>query len=225
MPDKERNMWKIIAADLKYWKVPFLVIACFYALLFVFNVLVPGYSYILARLFGFTLIFLGVVLSSEEGKTKKIRLFAGLPVSVRRLGQARFPIIYGLWFVLLFFFVLTTLIGSRGNPGQDFFWLLLTMTGSMFFLAACIVISQDLPHLVRNKSLGNVLRLTMVFPAVASFIIYYFITIGEKDPLPLTDELKGLFLSPAGSVSFILLALAATVLSVFIYERRKAYTE
>jgi hypothetical protein len=158
-------------------------------------------------------------------KTKRIRLFAGLPLSVRHLGIFRYLVFVPYWVSLMMLLWLSSLISRQGHIGLDYLWWILTRTGSMFIWIACMNLSQDFVFISRTKSLGYFFKWTVLLFGVFGGPLVYFVTNVRYQSEPVFFFVSNMFHNPTGALALFLLSLVLMALSVVIYQQRRSYTE
>ena len=223
-------MWKLMQADFRYNRV---TTFCLYGVFFIFAL----YNSIVGKMEGplsiimLVLVWLAIIGSIAEIKTKKIRFMAALPVSTRAMGMYRVGAFVCWWLGMLFMLLLSTLISRHGHIGIDYVWWLLTITGSMFLVVGFGTISADLYFWVNDWKWGRIMMNWVVSPLLHIFLfaanvlyILTFVYSAQSDDLFYTGLMNALLTSPWAIVLF-LLGCGLLVLTVFAYERRMSYTE
>jgi len=158
-------------------------------------------------------------------KTKRIRFFAGLPMPVRQLGILRYPVFVAYWVSLMILIWLSSLISRNGQIGLDYLWWVLTRTGSVFIWIACMNLSQDFTFIYRTKSLGYIIKWTVLLFGVFGGPFVYFVTNTRYQSDLIFFFVSDIFQNHTGALALFLLSLGLMVLSVLVYERRRTYTE
>jgi hypothetical protein len=222
---KEKEMWKLMKADITYNKVLFVFLYTVVFFAVVTNVIMGNLEEQMATLMFFSVVVIGVTAGIEEIKTKQIRFFAGLPVPARKLGIFRYPVFVAYWTSLMILLWLSTLISQQGHVGLDYLWWILTRSGAVFVWIACMILSQDFPFCYRVKVLGYALKWAVLLFGVFGGPLVYFVTNPREQQEPFFSSLSDVFLTPTGALGLFLLSLGMMALSVLVYEQRKSYTE
>lgn len=223
--NRKGHMWQLIKTDIVYNKAVFVVL---YGIIFcavILNAIWGGLEEGVSRLMLVSVGLLGIVTGSEEKKTKRIRLFAQLPLRVREHGIMRFPVLSLYWLSLMVLLWISSLVSRQGDLGLDYLWFLLTKTGLILILAACMTISQDVPFCFTQRVPGIVLGVLTILCAIGAAFLYFFATIFEEWPASITRFLAHIFITPVGALGLLLAGLLGVLLSIFVFENRKAYTE
>jgi hypothetical protein len=168
---------------------------------------------------------LGIVIGSEEIKTKKIRLPVQLPVSIRSNGILWFPVMSLYWVSLMVILWISSLINLQGNLGLPYLWFILVKTALILVMVSSMNISMDVPFCFVPRIPGDILKVLAKLCAVCAAFLYFFSTPYEDWPPVVTEFLSKIFISPAGTLGLLVLGFGFVVLSVFVFERRRSYAE
>ncbi len=218
-------MWKMMKADIAYDRVLFIFL---YAVVFIaaaINVVFGNLEEQLSTLMFFSVVVIGITSGIEEIKTKRIRLLAGLPVPIGQQGIFRYSVFVPYWVSLMILLWLSILISQHGHVSLDYLWWLLTRSGAMFIWIACMNLSQDLPFLFKTKGPGHVLRWMNLLFGVFGGPFIYFVTNFRYQSDPIFSFVSDVLLTPTGALGLLFFSLSLIALSVYVYERRKSYTE
>ncbi len=218
-------MWNMIKTDIAYDRVMFVFLYSVGFIAVITNAILGDLEEQLSILMFFSVVVIGVTAGIEEIKTKRIRFFTGLPVSVRQLGIFRYPVFVAYWTSLMILLWLSTLISQQAQIGLDYLWWILTRTGAVFIWIACIGMSQDFPFCYKRKGPGYVFKWMVLLLGVFGGPFVYFVTNPREQTEPFFSAFSDVFLTPTGALGLFLLGLSLMVLSVFVYERRRSYTE
>jgi hypothetical protein len=221
----EKKMWIMIKADIAYNRVLFISLyaAIFFAV--AANAIFGNLEEALATLMFFSVVVIGVTAGIEELRTKQIRFFAGLPISARYLGILRYPVFVAYWTSLMILLWFSSLISQQGQVGQDYLWWILTRTGAMFIWIACMNLSQDFIFIYRTKSLGYILKWTILLFGVFGGPFVYFVTNVRYQTSLVFFFVSDIFQNAPGALALFFLSLGMMALSVVVYEMRKSYIE
>jgi hypothetical protein len=218
-------MWRMIKADIAYNRTLFFIL---YSVLFVavvINAVRPGFAEILSSLMFFSVVMIGIVAGIEEVKTKRVRFFSGLPIAVRQMGIMRYPVFVTYWVSLMVLLYLSILLSRQGHVGLDYLWWILTRTGSLFIYVACMDLGQDLPFCLKDKGTGLALKWIAILFGIFGGPFVYFATNSRRPSDQIFKVLSEFFGTPADAIGLVLLSLGLMVLSIWVYEQRKSYTE
>jgi len=218
-------MWKMIKADIAYDRILFIFLYSLVFLAVATNAIFGKLEEALATLMFFSVVVIGITAGIEEMKTKRIRFFAGLPMPVRQLGILRYPVFVAYWVSLMILIWLSSLISRNGQIGLDYLWWVLTRTGSVFIWIACMNLSQDFTFIYRTKSLGYIIKWTVLLFGVFGGPFVYFVTNTRYQSDLIFFFVSDIFQNHTGALALFLLSLGLMVLSVLVYERRRTYTE
>ncbi|UCE41210.1 MAG: hypothetical protein JSV17_17555 [Candidatus Aminicenantes bacterium] len=218
-------MWKMIKADIEYNKTLFIFL---YSVVFlaVLSNAIKGYlEEQLTMLMFFSVVVIGVTAGIEEIKTKRIRFFSGLPISVKRLGVFRYSVFVPYWLSLMVFLWFSSLVSQKAQMGLEYLWWILTRTGAVFIWIACMNLSQDFTFVYRSKGPGYALKWTVLLFGVFGGPLVYFATNPRYQSDPFFSFISDVFLSPTGGMGLFFLSLGLLAMSVLVYKKRKSYTE
>ncbi len=218
-------MWQLIKADIVYNKAVFIAFYGFIIAAAVLNAIFGELEEHISRLMLVSVGLLGIIFGSEEIKTKKIRLSVLLPIPIRQNGILRLPVISMYWAGLMVIIWISSLISQQGNLNLFYLWFILVKTALILAIVSCMSIGQDAPFCFVRRVPGDVLRLLAKLCAVGAAFLYFFSTPFEDWPPVLTGFLSKIFISPTGALGMLIFSSGLVALSVFVFERRKAYTE
>jgi hypothetical protein len=218
-------MWRMIKADIAYNRTLFIVL---YSALFgavIINAARPGFAEILSSLMFFSVVMIGIVAGIEEVKTKRVRFFSGLPIAVRQMGIVRYPVFVTYWVSLMVLLYLSSLLSRQGHVGLDYLWWILTRTGSMFIMVACMDLGQDLPFCFKDKGPGLVLKWIAILFGIFGGPFVYFVTNPRRQSDQIFRALSEFFGASTGAIGLVLFSLGLMGLSIWVYEQRRSFTE
>jgi len=218
-------MWRLIKTDILYNRAVFMALYSIIIPAAVLNAIRGGLEEHISRLMLVSVGVLGIVIGSEEIKTKKIRMPVQLPVSIRMNGVLRFPLISAYWISLMVMLWISSLISRQGDLNLSYLWFVLVKTATILLVVSCMGISQDIPFCFIRKAPGGILRFLAKASAVCAAFLFFFSTPYEDWPTTVTEFLSKIFISPAGALGLLVLSVAFAVGSVYVFERRRSYTE
>lgn len=211
-------MWKIVKADIEYYKVLFFLLYIFILPFWVIQTVLGDFENHLIWVSFYTLPIIGIFVGNEEKKSKRTRLLASLPLSARQIGMARYPILITYWASLLILIYISTIIGGKSIISTS---ELFSIAASGPFIAACMSINLDLRF--QNITLAKqiLFRTAVIVAAVVITITYlggYLLNFTESAPF-------GIFNNLSFATIFSLMTIILLIISEIIYERRATYLE
>ena len=225
-------MWKLIKADLYYNRVIYIGIIAIIFLFALANSILGGMESLIA--FGILgMLWLGASAAGVlEQKAKKIRFIAALPLSLRQLAIYKNTLFLLPWGGMFFLLFLSSLISQHGRLSLDYLWWILTKIGSIILFVTFGNLSKDAYFCLKDKKWGRPAMAWIIGPLLYAFsfaagIALYMFTV----PGPATFRgwlLPGLsetLLSFPGAFGLLLLSLALLASGIYVYTRRKSYTE
>jgi hypothetical protein len=218
-------MWNLIKADIAYNRILFVFL---YSVIFIavaINAVFGNVEEALATLMFFSVVVIGITAGIEEMKTKRIRFFAGLPLSAMHLGILRYLVFVAYWASLMMLLWLSSLISRQGQVGLDYLWWILTRTGGMFIWITCMNLSQDFIFVYKTKSLGYFFKWTVLLFGVFGGPLVYFVTNVRYQSDPVFFFISNMFQNSTGALALFLFSMGLMALSVVIYQQRRSYTE
>jgi hypothetical protein len=221
---REHNI-QLIKADIVYNQAVFIALYGIVIAAAVLNAIFGGLEEHISRLMLVSVGILGIFIGSEEIRTKRIRLPVLLPISIRSNGILRFSVMSMYWVSLMAVLWISSLISRQGNLGLPYLWFILAKTALILIMVSCMSISQDVAFCFVPKVPGDVLRVMAKTCAVGAAFLYFFSTPYEDWPPLVTEYLSKIFVSPVGALGMLIFSFGFAVLSVFVFEHRKAYTE
>ncbi len=228
-------MWKILKAQIAYNKI--ILYPCF---LLTLAVIVPfivqgwqvpdkSYPALRAVLFAMTaLVFLSSLI--KDFKERRDRFFHILPYKLWEFGVVR------LFFVLMFWLSLVLLVclafvirNSIFNP--TYLWDLLSQTGFIIFMIGVVFIVRDIAFIYdfKNKKIfPGILNFVVIF---CSYLLFMLFVVSknamENSPslIPVKNGFHQFTSSYSGSLLFLMLGVTMFLTSIFVFSRRKTFTE
>lgn len=229
-------MWKILKAELSYNKYV-LVIPYGVVLYVIIANVSQGWSNVELNLPGVrammvvaaAVIFLFSIVTFF--KEKRERYFTLLPLSIRQIGISRLLFLITVWLSFILLFWISTLTVT---PYQlsTILWGTLSLTGFILMANAYIFIHRDLKFCSSGKF--QKILITFFYPImiIIGYLLWYLLF---AVPVPyfeffkplntLNEEFSNISTSLMGFSIFIVLGMSFTVLSVFVFKRRRSYLE
>jgi len=218
-------MWSLVKTDIEYNKGLFILLLSVMLPLFALYAAFPWLERMVGHMMFFNIVFLGVITGNEEIKDRSNRLSALLPLPIRTIALSRVPVWLGYWLLLALLLLFSSFVSRGGSLRDGYAGTLLAYSAGMIGWISCLDINFNLRFIVRKAVPRVLLRslaviLSVVFALLAAICI---------PPIPALGGV-GSFLertaaSPAGSIGFLLFSLAITGYSVFLYTRRRSFTE
>jgi hypothetical protein len=218
-------MWRLIKTDVVYYRAVFIALYGIVIAAAVLNAIFGELEEHVSRLMLVSVGILGVISGSEEIKTKRIRLPVQLPIPIRLNGILRFPVIAMFWMSFMVILWVSSLVSRQGNLDADYLWFILVKTALILAMVSFMGIGQDVPFCFIQRVPGDILRVLTKLCAISAAFLYFFSTPFEDWPPVVTEFLSKILISPTGALGLLVFGFGLVVLSVFVFERRKAYTE
>ncbi|MGD8538557.1 MAG: hypothetical protein PVI66_07555 [Candidatus Aminicenantes bacterium] len=222
---KGEHMWRLIKSDIEYNRVAFLALYGIVVSACVLNAIWGGLEEHISRLMLVSVSILGIVVGSEEIKTKRIRLPVLLPISIRSNGILRFPVMFLYWISLMIILWVSSLISLQGNLGLPYLWFILVKTALIMATASSMNVSMDVPYCFIHRIPGDILKVFAKLFAVGAAFLYFFSTPYEDWPPVVTRYLSEIFISATGALALLIVGFGLAGLSVFVFEHRRSYAE
>jgi hypothetical protein len=219
------NVWKLIKTDIVYNQAIFIVLFGVVIATAVLNAIFGELEEHVSRLMLVSVGVLGLVSGTEEIKTKRIRLPVQLPISIRMNGILRFPVISMCWMSFMVILWISSLISRQGDLSLTYLWFILAKTALILAMVSCMSIGQDVPFCFVQRVPGDILKILAKLCAIGAAFLYFFSTPFEDWPPVVIEFLSAILISPAGALGLLVLGFGLVALSVFVFERRKSYTE
>ena len=218
-------MWKMMKADIAYDRALFVFLCAVVFIAAAINVVFGNLEAQLASLMFFSVVVIGITAGIEEIKTKRIRFLAGLPVPIGQQGIFRYSVFVPYWVSLMILLWLSTLISKHGHVSLDNLWWILTRSGTVFIWIVCMNLSQDLPFLFKTKGPGYILKWMILLFGVIGGPFVYFVTNFRYQSDPIFSFVSDILMTPTGALGLFFFSLSLISLSVYVFERRKSFTE
>lgn len=227
-------MWKILKAQLQYNK--FILI---FGYLIFLNVYAPyviqgwrvenSFSALRAVLIA-TTAMLFLFSNLKFHREKRDRLHHMLALKIWQLGISRMLQIITLWFSFLFL-VLFAFMLRPSILDLKILWDLLSLTGFVLILNAAPFIYRDLTYCFQKKSAKVVLVIVYVLMILAGYFLFMLFVVSARSislssDLVLVKKNFSSFINTfRGALIFNFIGIIFTGVSLFIFSKRKTYTE
>jgi hypothetical protein len=163
-------------------------------------------------------------VSNEEKKTRRIRLYARLPVPLRHIGKSRYPVLLAYWFSLVLLICMSSYISKPFGTIELSYWEILSFAATGPLLAAGMTIHLDLKFNCIHPGKKLALRSLLVLLSVV-IIVFYFATY-------LTNASRFFDLPPflifqysSIAITLCCFTIGLMILSLFVFERRQSFLE
>ena len=220
-----RFLWRLIKSDIEYNKATFLALYGIVVSACVLNAIWGGLEEHISRLMLVSVSVLGIVIGSEEIKTKRIRMPVQLPIPIRLNGILRFPVMFMYWVSFMVILWTSSLISRQADLGLPYLWFILVKTALIMAMISCMNMSQDVPFCFVRRVPGDILKVLAKLCAICAAFLYFFSTPYEDWPPVVTEFLSEIFISQPGALGLLILGFGLVVLSVFVFEHRRSYAE
>lgn len=228
-------MWKILKAQLQYNKVILIISYLIFLSVYVSFVVqgwqeldnsFPALRAVLMATTAMLFLFSIIKLYRE----KRDRFHHILALNIWQLGISRELQIIVFWFSLLFL-VLFAFALRPSIFDLKILWDLLSLTGFVLVLNAAPLIYRDLSYCFHSKSKKVVLVIVYALMILAGYLMFMLFVV-SADSISLSSDLvsvkKGFssFINTfRGALFFILCGIISTGISLFVFSKRKTYTE
>lgn len=219
------HLWQLVKTDVAYNQSVFIALYGILVPAAVLNAVLGGLEEHISRLMLVSVGLLGIIIGSEEIKTKRIRLPVQLPVAIRKNGMMRFPVVSMYWVSLMLMLWISSLISRQGDLTLSYLWFILVKSALIMIVVSCMGIGQDVPFCFIRRITGDIFKISAKLCAVGAAFLYFFSTPFEDWPPGVTVFLSKIFISPAGALGLFVFGLGLILLSVFVFEHRKSYAE
>ncbi len=226
-------MWKLIKAELIYNKNALLIGLLFSIPFFFYFLSVKFKHEELGIIFMMILLFIpggiaaGILagMGARRYKEKRERLFALLPVSLKRIGLARTLLPLLLWIGVVLVFWSSILIFTLYSIELKMIWVMLALNGLFLGLIPTDFMQHDVQYYFMRKSQKILWWSLMLFRVLASLITLSLISEIMEILQPLRPLAKYVFFSPWGVLGLNIFAVLVIYLGVVVFAKRKSYAE
>jgi len=228
-------MWKIIKADFIYHKltfvIPFAIILAGFNANMVqgwrqFELDLQGMRTVMAVATGF-LFFFKVMAMVREKRDRYLKL---LPLKRWQIGAPRLLITIIIWgaFLILYWSATAT---ARPYRADIIIWDTISFTGLVLAANAIMFICYDLNYVLPHKYQKTILALLNLPMIFSGFIIFFIFGVNEqswkftKFLLPYKADFSSFSATAISALISLLIGIAATYLSVVVFNRRRTYLQ
>jgi hypothetical protein len=164
-------------------------------------------------------------MGARRYKEKRERLYALLPISVRRVGLARALLPLLLWIGVVLLFWIIILIFSFYSVELKIIWLMLSINGLFLSLLPTEYMQHDVQYYFMRKSQKILWFSLILFRVVASLITLSLVAEALEFLHPLKPLAGYVFFSPWGALGLNIFAVLVIYLGVIVFAKRKSYAE
>jgi hypothetical protein len=226
-------MWKLIKAELSYNKNALLIGLLCSILFFVYFLSVKfkheekGFIFMMILLLIPGGIAAGILagMGARRYREKRERLFALLPVSLKRIALARTLLPLLLWIGIVILFWITILIFRLYSIELRMVWIMLALNGLFLGIIPTEFMQHDVQYYFMRKSQKILWWSLILFRVLASLITLSLISEIMEILQPLRPLADYVFFSPWGVLGLNVFAVLVIYLGVVVFEKRKSYAE
>ena len=230
-------MWKIIKADFNYQKFVFIIPYAVVIAAIIANISqgwhhhehdMQGVRTVMAVMTGIIFLFNNLLKIIQE---KRYRFIMLLPLSRWKIAWPRifFAIIIWVSFLVMYWLGTATI---RPYPSDILIWDTLSFTGLVLFANSIIFIYYDLLYTITKNSHKLILWLTLLLLVFIGYVVFFLFGVDEQSwnifknlLLPYKDDFSSITSNYVGAVVSLLIGIIMTMLSVYVFGRRKTYTQ
>ena len=228
-------MWKLLKAQIQYNKIILIIVYLIFLPVFIAFVVqgwqemdksFPALRAVLMA--ATTMLFLFNIVRFQREKRDRFHFL--VPLNIWKIAVSRLLQIIIFWLsvlsLVLFAFVLRPAVFDL-----KILWDLLSMTGFVFVLNAAPFIYRDLSFCFHSKSKKVVLVIAYALMILAGYLVFmlFVVSVGSislSSDLVLVKKGFSSFINTfMGALFFILCGIISTGISLFIFSKRKTYTE
>ena len=232
----EIRMWKIIKADFKYQKFIFIFPYAVVLAAIIANVLqgwrqnehdMQGVRTVMASMTGIIFLFKSFVIAKE----KRHRFIILLPMKQWKIALTRVLFIILIWlsFIILYWLGTATI---RPYRADILIWDTLSFTGFVLLANSVIFIYYDLLYALTNTNQKAIAGFLFLISLIIGYILFFLFSVDEQSWsifksffLPHKDDFSGITSNYIGATASLSIGIMMMILSVFVFGRRKAYTQ
>ena len=229
-------MWKIIKADFKYQKFIFIFPYAIVLVAIIANISqgwrqnehdMQGVRTVMASMTGIIFLFKSFKIAQE----KRHRFITLLPLKQWKIALARGLFIILIWLSCLVMYWLGTAI-IQPYRSDILIWEMLSFTGFVLLANSVVFIFHDLLYTLINNSQKVILVLFFLISVFVGYVLFFMFSVDERSwnifknlLLPYKNDFSSMVSNYIGAVVSLSIGIMMTLLSVFIFGRRKTYTQ
>jgi len=229
-------MWNIIKTDFKYQKYHFIIPYAIVMLAIIANVAqgwrqnehdMQGVRTVMASMTGIIFLAKSFIIAKE----KRHRFIMLLPLKQWKIGLTRTLFIILIWLSFLIMYWLGSAM-IRPYRADILIWDTLSFTGLVLLANSIIFIYYDLLYTLTDKKQQVILGLIFLLSVFIGYIVFFLFGVDEQSwnifknlLLPYKNDFSRIASNYVGAVVSLLIGILMTILSVFVFGRRKTYTQ
>lgn len=229
-------MWKIIKADFNYQKFVFIIPYAVVIAAISANVLqgwrqnehdMQGVRTVMAAMTGIIFLFKSFKIAQE----KRHRFITLLPLKQWKIGLTRTLFILLIWLSFLIMYWLGSAM-IRPYRADFLIWDTLSFTGLVLLANATIFIYYDLLYTLTDIKQKVILGFLFLLAVFIGYIVFFLFGVDEQSwnifknlLLPYKDDFSAITSNYVGAVVSLSIGIMMTILSVYVFGRRKTYTQ
>ena len=229
-------MWKIIKADFKYQKFIFIIPYAIVLVAIIANVSqgwrqhehdMQGVRTVMASMTGVIFLFKAFKIAQE----KRHRFITLLPLKQWKIALTRVLFIILIWLSFLVMYWLGTAI-IRPYRADILIWDTLSFTGLVLLANSVIFIYYDLLYTLTDIKQKVIPGFLFLLALVLGYIIFFLFGVDEQSwnifkrfLLPYKSDFSSIVSNYIGAVISLSIGIMMTIFSVFIFGRKKTYTQ
>jgi hypothetical protein len=217
-------MWNIIKAEIRYYRNIYLALYGFVTIFLIVNVFAGDLEDHMLWISFVTLPMIGNFVSNEEKKTRRIRLYARLPVPLRHVSIARYPVLVNYWFSLVLLICLSSYISKPFGTIALSYWEILSFAATGPLLAAGMNAHLDLKFNGIRPGKKLTFRFLLAFLSVV-IIVFYFTAYLTKTSRFFDLPPFLIFRHLSTALTLCCFTIGLFILSMLVFEHRKSYLE
>lgn len=229
-------MWKIIKADFNYQKFVFIIPYAIVLLAIIANVSqgwrqhehdMQGVRTVMASMTGIIFLFKSFKIAQE----KRHRFITLLPLKQWKIGLTRTLFIILIWLRFLVMYWLGSAM-IRPYRADILIWDTLSFTGLVLLANSIIFIYYDFLYTLTDIKKKVILGFLFLLAVFIGYIVFFLFGVDEQSwnifknlLLPYKDDFSSFTSNYVSAVVSLSIGILITILSVFIFGRRKTYTQ
>ncbi len=228
-------MWKLIKSEFEYYKI---TISLVFGIMLILFVIIVGFGWesaekdipgISSLMLGLSIVIISI-RSVKSAKEKNDRFISVLPLKRWKIALARLMFVNGFWLTSLSGLLLIMAIFHFNEFSESLFWYFISLSSIIFTFNLAPFLHKDLSSIFTDKY--SKAAITAVYLVI--FMSIYFLFIGTRAftryfSMPefefLSGQIHQLSPSPVAAFAFLFVSILLSLLSLFLYQKRKLYFE
>ncbi len=228
-------MWKLIKADFKYHKFIFIIPYVIVLAAIIANVSqgwrqhehdMQGVRTVMASMTGIIFLSKSFIMAQE----KRHRFITLLPLKQWKIALTRVLFTILIWLSFLAMYWLGTAV-IRPYRADILIWDTLSFTGLVLLANSIIFIYYDLLYTLTNKKQKVILGFIFLLSVFIGYIVFFLFGVDEQSwnifknlLLTYKHDFSSFSSNYIGTFTSLLIGIIMTILSIFVFNRRKNYT-